>query len=304
VPSFTGRRDRDQLRSQIWNGLARYQVPHLRNAASSSTPESLARMPKPGFEARRSRARRARAGSESAQLGIAGADGTGGRVDQVDRSWRDADPRLDTGPAAMHYQRQDGSTEPGRSRPLVDRGPEAVETERPGPARDEDSASAASSERDPMPLELTRPSAGGTDDGVRGVRAAGIAPGSPERGGGTAATRADLAPGPGRPALRAHRQDPYFRRMYQRLDSIIRYPRDLALELEQGEVVVAFTLFADGSIGDLRLLKSSGFEGFDDELTRALRVAAPFGPVPLSLRGRSDRVAVTAPYRFSSPLIR
>jgi TonB family protein len=68
--------------------------------------------------------------------------------------------------------------------------------------------------------------------------------------------------------------------------------------------VVAFTLFADGSIGDLRLLRSSGFEGFDDELTRALRVAAPFGPVPLSLRGRSDRVAVTAPYRFSSPLIR
>jgi len=51
-------------------------------------------------------------------------------------------------------------------------------------------------------------------------------------------------------------------------------------------------------------VKSSGFDQFDDELQRALRVAAPFGPVPVALRGRSDRVGVTAPYKFSSPLIR
>ena len=305
VPSFTGRRDRHQLRSQIWNGLERYQVPHQRTAETSSTPESLARLPVTGFDHRKSRAARARAGERVAQRGTTGADGTGGQVDQIERSWRDADPRLDTGPAALQYERRAGSTEPGEATPLVDRGPLAIETERPGPARDADSAAAASSELDPMPLELTRPSAGGGDSGVRGARErSGSSPGSTLTGAGTAATRADVTPGSGVPALRAHRQDPYFRRMYQRIDSIVRYPRELALELEQGEVVVAFTLFANGTIGDVRLLKSSGFEAFDDELTRALRVAAPFGPVPLSLRGRSDRVAVTAPYKFSSPLIR
>ena len=304
VPSFTGRRDRDQLRSQIWNGLDRYQVPHLRTGETSSTPEALARLPQPGFDARKSRASRARAGAEQAQRGAAGADGDGGEVEVVDRAWRDADPRLDTGPAAMHVERQTGSTESGQERPLVDRGATAIETERLGRASDADSAAAASSERDPMPLELTRPSAGGDDIGVRGARATGTAPGSPESGTGTAATRAELAAGAGRPALRAHRQDPYFRRMYERIDSIVRYPRELAQALEQGEVVVTFTLFANGSVGDVRLLKSSGFEQFDDELQRALRVAAPFGPVPVALRGRSDRVAVTAPYKFSSPLIR
>jgi TonB family protein len=92
--------------------------------------------------------------------------------------------------------------------------------------------------------------------------------------------------------------------MYQRLDSLIVYPPERALALEQGEVVAVFTLFANGSIGDIRLVKSSGFDDFDGELTRALRVAAPFGPVPVSLRGRSDRVEVTAPYKFASPLIR
>ena len=305
VPSFSGRRHHDQLRSQIWNGLDRYQVPHLRTGETSSTPEALARLPQPGFDARKSRARRARAGAERAQTGEEGADGDGGEVEVVDRAWRDADPRLDTGPAAMHVERKTGSTEPGQELPLVDRGATAIETERLGRASDADSAAAASSERDPMPLELTRPSAGGQDSGVRGARAAsGTAPGSPVTGSGTAATPAELAPGAGRPSLRAHRQDPYFRRMYERLDSIVKYPRDLALALEQGEVVVTFTLLANGSVGDVRVLKSSGFEEFDDELQRALRVAAPFGPVPVALRGRSDRIGVTAPYRFSSPLIR
>jgi TonB family protein len=305
VPSFTGRRDRDQLRSQIWNGLERYQVPHQQSGETSSTPEELARLPRPGFDARKSQARRARSGAERAQTGNAGADGTGGRTDEVDRAWRDADPRLDTGPAAMQVERQTGSTEAGQERPLVDRGASAIETERLGPARDADSAAAASSERDPMPLELTSPSAGGVDTGVRGARArGGASPSSPLGGSGTAATRADLAVGSGRPALRAQRQDPYFRRMYERIDSVIRFPRELALALEQGEVVVTFTLSASGSVSDVRVLKSSGFLEFDDELTRALRVAAPFGPVPAALRGRADRVGVTAPYKFRNPLIR
>jgi TonB family protein len=307
VPSFSGRRDRDQLRSQIWNGLAAYQVPHRQNAERSSTPESLARLPETGFDSRKSRARRARAGAAAAQIGEPGADGTGGRVDEVERAWRDADPRLDTGPAAMQLQRQVGSTEPGEARPLVDRGPTAVETERPGPALDATSAAAASSERDPMPLELTRASAGGREEegGVEGPsRQGGVSATSPLGGSVTSATRAHLVQGAGRPALRAHRQDPYFRRMYQRIDSVVEYPRRLAMALEQGEVIVAFTLLANGSIGEVRVLKSSGFEEFDDELTRALRVAAPFGPVPSSLRGRSDRVEVMAPYKFSSPLIR
>jgi len=306
MPSFTGRRDPDQLRSQIWNGLARYQVPHTRTGERSATPEALARLPRPGFDSRRSRPNRARDGVALAQAGDARGTGLGGRAALVERMWRDADPRLDSGPAPLQQQRQDGSTESGEARPLVDRGQTAVETERLGRASDATDAAAASSERDPMPLELTRASAGGREDdaGVRGARTASGAAPSPLTGDGTAATRAALATGSGRPSLRAQREDPYFRRMYQRLDSIIVYPPDRALEMDQGEVVVAFTLFANGTIGGLRIVKSSGFDEFDEELTRALRVAAPFGPVPVSLRGRSDRVGVTAPYKFTSPLIR
>ena len=306
MPSFTGRRDPDQLRSQIWNGLARYQVPHTRTADRTATRESLARMPAPGFDSRRQKPRRARDGVAVAQVGQLGAGGSGGRTAELERLWRDADPRLDTGPAALELERQEGSTQAGPARPLVDRGSQAVETERPGRASDAVDAAAASSERDPMPLELTRASAGGREDdaGVRGARPARGAVPSSATGTGTAATRAALAAGAGRPSLRAQRDDPYFRRMYQRLDSIIVYPPERALALEQGEVVAVFTLFANGSIGDVRVVKSSGFDDFDGELTRALRVAAPFGPVPVSLRGRSDRVEVTAPYKFASPLIR
>ena len=70
-------------------------------------------------------------------------------------------------------------------------------------------------------------------------------------------------------------------------------------------MVVTFNLSVDhGVIGQLQVVKSSGFAEFDKELRRALAAVGPLGPVPRALRGRSDRLVVTAPYAFKSPLIR
>jgi TonB family protein len=201
--------------------------------------------------------------------------------------------------------RADGATQPGRASPLIDRGARAAEADQRGPTRDAIDSAAASTARDPMPLELGRTSAGGESDagGVKGARRAG-APGLSTTM-DTAASRANLAPGTGPIALRASRQDPYFRRMYQRLDRAIVFPRELAIALEQGEVVVAFQLrVTDGAIHQLEVVKSSGFAEFDDELLRALRATAPFGTVPAALRGRADHLRVTAPYWFRNTVVR
>jgi TonB family protein len=84
----------------------------------------------------------------------------------------------------------------------------------------------------------------------------------------------------------------------------VEYPRALAITLKQGTVVVDMTLTADGRITDLRLVASSGYNGFDDELLRALRVASSFGPVPTVILGKQNAIVVRTPYAFRNPLIR
>ncbi|HUS65555.1 MAG TPA: energy transducer TonB [Kofleriaceae bacterium] len=306
VPSFTGRQDADQLRQQPWNDPSQNLLPRQRTGEETSSPQSIARRERTGFDERESRAARARDGAERPSAGVPGASGAGGAVALADRAWRDADPRFTSGPSAPSVARRSGSTQPGLARPLVDRGAAATEADRRGATADALDSAAASSERRPMPLELTHPSAGGVaaDAGVRGRHAA-DGWSARGRGDGSAASTHDLAAGDGHPALRARRQDPYFRRLYQRLDELVEYPRELKLRLEQGQVVVTFEVaVADGALSAIRVAKSSGFDEFDQALTRALAAVGPLGPVPKALRGAAPRLRVTAPYAFRSPLIR
>ncbi|HEU5059401.1 MAG TPA: TonB family protein [Kofleriaceae bacterium] len=306
--SFTGRRDPDTLRVQFWTDPSRYQVAHRRtgDARSSASPEWLARREESGHGDREPR-RRARDGAPLPVAGTAGATGTGGVNAESDRAWRDADPRFDGGRAPLLAQQIPGAARAGQ-RPMVDTGQRAAEAERIGALRDPVDAAPASNARTTGPLELSRPSSGGRaqEGGVDRPRdAAGPLASSPHRGAGTAASSAQLPVGGGRESLRAARTDPYFRRFYEKLDREIVFPRELALALEQGEVVVTFSLSVhDGAVGQLTVVKSSGFAAFDNELRRALVAVGPLGPVPRALRGRSDRLRVTAPYAFKSPLVR
>lgn len=305
--SFTGRRDPDTLRVQFWTDPSRYLVPHQRTGdARASSPEWLARREESGYGDRVPH-RRARDGAPQAIAGTAGATGAGERGPDDDRAWRDADPRFDAGRAPLVARATPGATRSGQ-RLMVDTGAPAAEVERVGALRDPVDSASASNARITGPLELSRPSSGGRaeEGGVaRAQSGAGPLADSPHRGDGTAASTAQLAVGRGRESLRAARTDPYFRRLYERLDRTVVYPRELAAALEQGEVVVTFSLSVeDGAIRQLRVVKSSGFAAFDDELKRALAAIGPLGPVPRALRGRSDRLVVTAPYAFRSPLIR
>jgi len=303
--SITGRRDPDTARAQTWNHPDRYRLARARSAASSSTPESISRDREPGIADRMPRRARARAGRTASQLGTDDGRGDRHKIDGVpERDWQEIDPAPTLDDPRAIPARADGATRTGRDRPLSDRGEQSVESDRRGAARDRDTTASASHERDPAPLEMSTPSAGGLgDSGVAGRRPeSGVS--RKGRGGKTAATRARVPRASGRISVRAHRLDAYFRKMYEQVDRVLVYPRDLALSLEQGEVVVRFTLHRDGSIADIAVAKSSGFKEFDRAFTRALRRAAPFGMVPTSVRGDASNVTVKAPYTFSNPIIR
>jgi TonB family protein len=305
--SFTGRRDTDTARAEVWNQHEGYRIARRQTADTQASPEAMSRDPRPRSSDRRSIPSLAREGTSIAQAGEIDARGVDASLRGVPhREWDDVDPLFDAEPAPSLPARRDGATRVRRDRPLVGAGERAVESDRRGRVSDRLDMAAASDETDPAPLELSRPSAGGRAQGgiegtgdVAGVSSSGVLGGR-----GSAATRAAARRGAGRLAVRADRQIEYFRRMYERIDALVIYPRELALALEQGLVIITFTLHRDGHISDVTVAKSSGFKEFDGEVRRALLSAAPFGAVPESIRGADQRITVKAPYTFSNPVIR
>jgi TonB family protein len=95
--------------------------------------------------------------------------------------------------------------------------------------------------------------------------------------------------------------DRYLARVREKVDPLWEFPRELALRMEQGDVLVAFTIRKDGSVTDVRVLKGSGFEKFDKNVLAAIKKAAPFGPLPAALGGE---LKVMAPFEGSNPAIR
>jgi TonB family protein len=79
------------------------------------------------------------------------------------------------------------------------------------------------------------------------------------------------------------------------------FPRERALFMQQGEIVLEWTIAKDGSVGEPKVVRPSGVAPFDrnvlDGFRRAARRFPPPPPtLPLPLR-------VLAPVRFSNPMM-
>jgi TonB family protein len=89
------------------------------------------------------------------------------------------------------------------------------------------------------------------------------------------------------------------RRIYQLTERA--FPFDEALRLNQGTVIVTFTIERDGRVRDVAVQRRSGIERYDTNVRNAL-ASASMPPIPASL-GR-DRIAIRAPVEFLSPVVR
>jgi TonB family protein len=94
----------------------------------------------------------------------------------------------------------------------------------------------------------------------------------------------------------------YFQKVYERVRSRWEFPPRLARELQQGLVVVSFTILNDGRVVGIAVRKSSGFREFDENVVRAVERAAPLPPVPATLGARE--LHVSAPFEYLNPLVR
>lgn len=185
----------------------------------------------------------------------------------------------------------------------TEQGPRRFDVENEGIARDTHAARAASDETQPGRLDLSSPSASGPNDGAPG-RGPSEAPGAvsrPSTGVAPAVYGANAVVERGQELALSTAEREYLRYLAEirrRVASVLRFPKRLALMLEQGETVVHFVVRADGKLaGDVQIVKSAGFDEFDAEAVRAVTRAAPFPRTGRTLN-------VSMPIAFDNPVVR
>ncbi len=77
------------------------------------------------------------------------------------------------------------------------------------------------------------------------------------------------------------------------------YPEDAARRGIQGEGVLRFTVAKDGGLEDVKLLSTTGSKILDERFVRAIKMAAPFPPLPKSFRTKNLNIVATYRYVLS-----
>jgi TonB family protein len=282
------RRDRSTLHTRLADNAATSAMEHERTAGRAASPQAIRQEPRVGV-GDSSRTRRPRPGDALASSEGPRADEDGAFPSQVTRQPVGSEPS-DTGQADV---RGEGplDAEAGRRR---------FDVEREGAAQDDHSARAASNETHQGRFELSAPSAPGAGAAGQGPGEAPGAVSRPSSGSGPATYGAPREAARGALAMSAAERE-YQRSLAEirrRVISRLRFPRRLALELEQGEAVVHFVVRPDGRIdGAVHIVKSAGFDEFDAEAVSAVTRAAPFPPMTRTL-------SFSMQIGFDNPLVR
>jgi len=190
----------------------------------------------------------------------------------------------------------------GFARPDVQENPAATDAAKPSEeVADRVDQALVSDEKQPAKLELSRPTSPGAATSGQGDGALGFAPAA--HGTAPVPTGAPVLPDAQKLALATFERtyDRYLTRVRQKVDPLWEFPRELAVRMEQGDVLVGFTIRKDGSVSDVRVLKGSGFDKFDKNVLAAIKKAAPFDPLPETL---GAALRVTAPFEGANPAIR
>jgi TonB family protein len=72
----------------------------------------------------------------------------------------------------------------------------------------------------------------------------------------------------------------YLLTMKRRIEFFWNYPYASIRNNEQGRLRINFTISSDGSIEDVEVVRSSNYPALDDAAVTAIRLAAPFNPLP------------------------
>lgn len=90
-----------------------------------------------------------------------------------------------------------------------------------------------------------------------------------------------------------------WRRKVERVGNL-NYPEAAKRRKMYGSLVLHVAIRADGSLEQVRVLRSSGFDPLDQAAVRIVELAAPFSPLPPAIRTETDVLDITRTWQFLS----
>jgi len=101
---------------------------------------------------------------------------------------------------------------------------------------------------------------------------------------------------------REHLYAAYMRSWVAKVERVgnLNYPERARRRNLAGSLVLSVDVMADGSVGRIRVLRSSGQEVLDEAAVRIVRLSAPFSPLPADIRQEADMLTITRTWQFSS----
>lgn len=78
------------------------------------------------------------------------------------------------------------------------------------------------------------------------------------------------------------------------------YPEAARRQGVEGSLVLSVDILADGSVDQIRVLRSSGHDLLDEAAVRIVRLSAPFAPLPPEITEQVDILTITRTWQFSS----
>ena len=78
----------------------------------------------------------------------------------------------------------------------------------------------------------------------------------------------------------------------------LNYPEEARRRNISGNLRLDVAINADGSVNNISVLRSSGHKLLDDAAIRIVRLAAPFGQMPLEMRKETDILHIIRTWQF------
>ncbi|MGA7981418.1 MAG: energy transducer TonB, partial [Chromatiaceae bacterium] len=90
-----------------------------------------------------------------------------------------------------------------------------------------------------------------------------------------------------------------WRRKVERIGNL-NYPEEAKRRSLYGNLILHVAVRADGSLEQVRVVRSSGFDVLDEAAVRIVKLAAPFAPLPPNIRAETDILDITRTWQFLS----
>ena len=89
-----------------------------------------------------------------------------------------------------------------------------------------------------------------------------------------------------------------WRRKVERIGNL-NYPDEAKRQMLYGNMILHVAVRSDGSVEQVRVLRSSGHQILDDAAVRIVRLAAPYSPFPQEINQETDILDITRTWQFT-----